>query len=181
MSLVRRAFAPLLALLVGACGATVPGTGSRQGDGGVGTSSGGASGSGAGGSAFCGTTSTSCDCTTGTAVGANGQSCNNQTVPNAVCCAQIGWPGGQTVCSCNSYLCQARTDGSCSCDLESGGATSTCSPQAGMKCCQHVHSSCECGLNVTCDTSVGDVAVTTCTAATAQCPSSTEQIVTACQ
>jgi hypothetical protein len=157
-----------LASILPACSSSTPGRG------GVGN-----------GNAYCSSfEATQCSCSTSQQVTgvATGGACPGTTVQNAVCCGDIQWPGSGLACSCESYQCKLTgTDGSCMCGHGTTGPMSSCAPAVGSTCCQHAHEYCECGPSVSCETSLGDVAVTTCSKETAQCLSSTEKVFASCQ
>jgi hypothetical protein len=127
-----------------------------------------------------------CDTMNTGGLGPNGAACGPSTVGNGVCCADIQWPAAGLSCTCQAYQCkQVGTDGTCQCGNNTTGPTTTCSPAgASFTCCQHAHSYCECGPSVTCETQYGDVSVSQCSAGTAgnaQCLSSQQKVVPACQ
>jgi hypothetical protein len=157
-----------LASLLPACSSSTPGRG------GLGTGSGAAT-------ANCALLQieNECICSTTNDLPVNNTACRGSTV-SGVCCADLQWPASGLHCSCQIYQC-IQTASGCRCGLGTTGPTQTCGPIAGGTCCQHVHSDCECGTSVSCDTAVGDVVVSQCGPAQASCLSSDQKVIDACQ
>jgi hypothetical protein len=172
-----------LSLLAG-CSSSTPGRGAYGSDGGIIPGSTGGNGSGP---AYCGALAVENECTCDTSntagLGPNGVACNPSTVGNGVCCGNIQWPGPGLFCTCQSYQCKVTsTDGSCQCGNGTTGPTQTCAPAAAnFTCCQHAHSYCQCGPSQTCDPTYGDKQVAQCDVGSAQCQSSEDKVLPACQ
>src|SRR4051812_5402695 len=74
------------------CSSTTPGRG--LGDGGVGVppATSGDPQNGSGGVATCSSLGDECYCSYAGTGGGNGTSCDSRSVPNGLCCADVGWP-----------------------------------------------------------------------------------------
>jgi len=72
----------------------------------------------------------------------NRNACTAETVENALCCAEIGWPARGLSCNCQRVECKQTTDG-CECASYINGPDSSCS--RGAHCCvSSTGSSCDC-------------------------------------
>ncbi len=87
--------------------------------------------------------------------------CDNQSFQDAVCCADLGWPGSGLDCRCDQLRCRQTSDG-CECSVNTSGPLSRCS--AG-RCCVS-SGRCECGSR---DCYSFETEVSECSAAAVGC------------
>jgi hypothetical protein len=89
----------------------------------------------------CDSSGDSCQCTGTTGDQANGEVCTDASIEDGVCCADIGYPDTQLLCSCDRYQCKPTADG-CSCGIATEGPWGSC---AGAICCFKSIFECHCG------------------------------------
>ena len=75
----------------------------------------------------------SCNCSAGSSQ--NATRCDLTTVPNAICCADIGYPKDpNTYCACATIKCESYSTGDCTCSTVSSGNATQCNSAWGTCC-----------------------------------------------
>jgi hypothetical protein len=91
-----------------------------------------------------------CDCISESLGTTPEGSCPGPTMPNPVCCAELGYPSEDlTTCQCRNYACVDTGQG-CTCEFDSTGvATGASCPSTYAYCCEDVSlgqvQTCTCG------------------------------------